>query len=277
MIAHSQPNTPRPYPLQVIRKMNEFSPPFVPAKSFDILYCSDKTSLAPIQIDAKMDRGFFLANDEWTCYRRNYFQVSATFSLGQCSSTYYVQTSQGLEPVQRFLMAPSARVANGEKVIELVQQTAKRDKGPQFKPAPKSIFPGGRLVASHEQQSVATFERLQFRTATANNGKRRAAQQYFICMIDLFAETNQLQVPIATCQSMPLVVRGRSPGHYADIKPTVAQSTEVYYHYQPNQWYHEPKIYPPVSQDWQRIRYNSASSGSSSATSPYQESYFSQA
>jgi hypothetical protein len=29
----------------------------------------------------KMDKGFFLSQVDWTCYRRNYFQISASFSL----------------------------------------------------------------------------------------------------------------------------------------------------------------------------------------------------
>ncbi|KAG1506466.1 hypothetical protein G6F46_006473 [Rhizopus delemar] len=288
----SQPTTPRPYPIHTMAPkshlaMNELSPKFMPAKSFELLYLSDKTTLSPIQIEAKMDRGFFLANNEWTCYRRNYFQVSTVFSLAHYSQAYYyVRTQRGtLEHVQRFLVGLSARVANSDKEIELIQQTAKRDKGPQFKPSPKPILPGGHLTTAHEQQSVATFERLQFKTATANNGKRRAAQQYFICNVDLYAETSDNNtVCIASCQSIPLVVRGRSPGHYADgLKSTTVQPatqvSDTYYYYQPSPYYYEKLPYIPTenNQDWQRSRYNSASSGSSSAPSPYtQESYFSQ-
>ena len=72
-----------------------------------------------------------------------------------------------------------------------------------------------------EEESIV-FERLQFQKATANNGKRRAVQQYFRIIVELFAEVedsphahgeNQV-VKIARCSSDPLIVRGRSPGHY---------------------------------------------------------------
>lgn len=179
-----------------------------------------------VRIQAKFDRGFFLADNDWTCYRRNYFQVSGAFSIHGLSHYYgehewqcLVQVDGALYPVQRFLLGLSARVSNSDKKIELVQHTPKRDKGPQMTPMPKAITPGGNLGLSTvgANQSIVTFERIQFKTATANNGKRRAAQQYYVCIMELFAETDKgVQVKVATCQSAPLVVRGRSPGHYSD-------------------------------------------------------------
>lgn len=66
-----------------------------------------------------------------------------------------------------------------------------------------------------------TFERIQFQKATANNGKRRAQQQYFHIVVDLFANVGggpgtDPWIQIATAESQPMVVRGRSPGHYKD-------------------------------------------------------------
>ncbi|PHZ12833.1 p53-like transcription factor [Rhizopus microsporus ATCC 52813] len=305
IMARSQPSTPHPYPMtQMIKSTRshfntqECSPRFLPTKSMANLLLSDKSTLSPIQIQAKMDRGFFLADDEWTCYRRNYFQVSAVFSLASYPEVYYVQTHRGPQYVQRFLIGLSARVANSDRDIELVQQTPKRDKGPQYNPTPKPVVPGGYLSSgnsqheAHPQQTIATFERLQFKSATANNGKRRAAQQYFVCVVSLYAETKDQQelIQIASCQSVPLVVRGRSPGHYADTAKTssspvtpVMQVNDSYYYYHPVPYYpceESPSTtkLPYEPYDWQRARYNStSSSGSSSVTSPHQpsqESYF---
>ncbi|KAI9318617.1 hypothetical protein BX666DRAFT_1812044, partial [Dichotomocladium elegans] len=180
-----------------------------------------------VRIHSKMDRGFFLADNDWTCYRRNYFQVSSAFSIHGVGHYYadheppcLVRTDDGLfYPVRRFLLGITARVSNSDKRIELVQHTPKRDKGPQTTPMPKPITPGGNLNMSSvgANQNIVTFERIQFKTATANNGKRRAAQQYYVCVIELYAETDQgQQIKVASCQSAPLVVRGRSPGHYTD-------------------------------------------------------------
>jgi hypothetical protein len=185
-----------------------------------------------VQINCRIDRGFFLADNDWTCYRRNYFQISGTFDVMQ--DTGYmeqpdvpccIKTENGYIPVQHFLFGIGARVAEMEKRIDIVQHTPKRDKGPQVVPSPKPIRPGGHLgsgvtaLPTHQAQlmSIVSFERLQFKTATANNGKRRAAQQYYEIVVDLFAHCqNNQRYKIATCHTAPLVVRGRSPGHYSD-------------------------------------------------------------
>lgn len=258
MIAHSQPNTPRPetnrvaqptqdsplyqqptpFPTRnVVRGKqnifaNETGPYFSATEVYDNLYSADKSSLLNVRVQAKMDRGFFMTDNDWTCYRRNYFQVSSVFSIHGFNQFYamndpqqpqqiFVQVEGTLAPVQRFLLGVTSRVANSDKEIELVQHTPKRDKGPQFRPEPKPITPGGNLTMSSvaNNQNIVTFERIQFKTATANNGKRRAAQQYYVCVIELYAETDRHQlVKVGSCRSAPLVVRGRSPGHYADIQ-----------------------------------------------------------
>ncbi|GAA5808357.1 hypothetical protein MFLAVUS_001748 [Mucor flavus] len=253
MIAHSQPGTPRPentsqqgspiyqqptpFPARTSVRgrtslfANETGPYFSPVEPFENLYSSDKTTLLSVRVQSKMDRGFFMAENDWTCYRRNYFQVSSVFSIHGFNHYYslnephqmqqiFVQGEQGMVPVHRFLLGITAHVANSEKEIELIQHTPKRDKGPQFRPDPKPITPGGNLTMSSvaNNQNIVTFERVQFKTATANNGKRRAAQQYYVCVVELFADTDRHElIKVASCRSSPLVVRGRSPGHYADI------------------------------------------------------------
>lgn len=65
-----------------------------------------------------------------------------------------------------------------------------------------------------------TFERVQFKQATANNGKRRASQQYFHLVVELFVDIRKAEndeptwVKIAQRVSEKIVVRGRSPSHY---------------------------------------------------------------
>ncbi|KAI6832415.1 p53-like transcription factor [Hortaea werneckii] len=67
-----------------------------------------------------------------------------------------------------------------------------------------------------------TFERVQFKQATANNGKRRASQQYFHLIVELFADVRDENsnkaswVKIAQRVSDKIVVRGRSPSHYSN-------------------------------------------------------------
>ena len=200
------------------------------------------------EINARIDKGFFLADHDWTCYRRNYFSVACSFTLNPPvgSSQLYLHRSNAppmTEAIHGFAMTISAVVDGpGGKAVELVQHTPKRDKGPQGKPEkvklnphtagslgvfPGSAAAGGSLTSAGpgghdqcylppgEQQTVATFERIQFKSATANNGKRRAAQQYYHLIVELFADVGQY-IKVASRMSVPMVVRGRSPGHYQD-------------------------------------------------------------
>lgn len=223
------------------------------------------------EIQAKIHKGFFLVDDKWTCYRRNYFSVSCSFTLNPfMHPPLFLKLSdhQGTERILSFSMSISAIVnAQHGEVRELVQHTPKRDKQSERKPGKVVLQPtqppplalghghgsnNGHLGFSLGSQAAGmgmdyntygnasqptqpptqhTFERIQFQKATANNGKRRAQQQYYNLVVDLYAEISssvgsrepQL-VKIARKVSHPMVVRGRSPGHYKDGRRNSATS-----------------------------------------------------
>ncbi|KAJ5324703.1 p53-like transcription factor DNA-binding [Penicillium atrosanguineum] len=208
-------------------------------------------------VQAKIGRGFFSSDGKWTCYRRNYFAVTCSFSLHPWPSTvplYIRHPDQTLEPIRGFAMSISA-IVNGQygDTRELVQHTPKRDKLSERKPCriplqpspPPSFgvstgnhghvgFPLGSQSTDYNTSFTGTpqpcaqpatshmFERIQFQKATANNGKRRAQQQFYNLVVELHAEVsgpvgNDPQwVLIARKHSHQMVVRGRSPGHYKD-------------------------------------------------------------
>ena len=225
-------------------------PPFDPTKAF-ISLSDDRGAAVQPDIHAKIDKGFFRADQDWTCYRRNYFSVACSYSLRSEADTEPDQvrvnrSGSAPERVNAFAMCIAAKV-DGEdgKPIELVQHTPKRDKGPMSAPDKKELRPNptGNLgmftgpaafgtgqpdydpmYSSNLQESnnVANFERIQFKKATANNGKRRAAQQYFHIVVELYAKvyrgssTETEWIKVAHRVSAQMVVRGRSPGHYQD-------------------------------------------------------------
>ncbi|KAI8094973.1 uncharacterized protein B0P05DRAFT_462022, partial [Gilbertella persicaria] len=187
-------------------------------------------------LNCKMDRGFFISQSHWTCYRRNYFQVTASFIVpGHTDQSCYalqLYPDKPMQPIQRFFLrlractsiTPTPPSSTDEisslenssvvKPIALTQMTPKRDKGPQREPPVLPITPSDSAFSS--EQVCVTFERLQFRVATANNGKRRASQQYFCLIFQLVAQLEDAtQHVVSECYSSPLVVRGRSPGHYS--------------------------------------------------------------
>lgn len=79
---------------------------------------------------------------------------------------------------------------------------------------------GGGHMPAPGTSTNHTFERIQFKQATANNGKRRASQQYFHLVVELFVDIRKTEhdepmwVKIAQRVSEKIVVRGRSPSHY---------------------------------------------------------------
>jgi meiosis-specific transcription factor NDT80 len=226
-------------------------PPLGPLTMLGELQYTDGAQSTSIkaEIHGLIDKGFFLSDGEWTCYRRNYFSCVCSYTL----SPYYntpirftpSNTSQPLN-VHGFAMCISAVVADTDShPIELVQHTPKRDKGPVAKPervrlSPKVSQPGhhamlyghsadpargmysdgfgGPQAGPNTYQTEHTFERIQFKQATANNGKRRAAQQYYHLLVELWADVGQPGpdqfVKVAYKKSAKMIVRGRSPGHY---------------------------------------------------------------
>ncbi|OJD17831.1 hypothetical protein AJ78_02072 [Emergomyces pasteurianus Ep9510] len=238
------------------------APPFSDTNVLYSVFTSSHQTINP-EIQAKIHKGFFQVDEKWTCYRRNYFSVSCSFSLRPWtqSSPLYVQLpNSNPQIVRSFAMSISAVVnAQENETRELVQHTPKRDKQSEKKPGRVTLQPQQppSLVTNHASSVGAnhisfaapphpsgmqldygpsygaaqqapqpptshTFERIQFQKATANNGKRRAQQQYYNLVVELYAEIltangNDLQwVLIAKRLSHPMVVRGRSPGHYKD-------------------------------------------------------------
>lgn len=209
------------------------------------------------EVHARIVKGFFPSDNKWTCYRRNYFAVACSFTLQPWTSVpLYIRFSDHTQqPIRGYAMSISA-IVNGQfgDTRELVQHTPKRDKKSERKPTkitlhptpPPSLATGSNGNGSHggfglgsqsmnynssftaapqpaqQPPTSYTFERIQFQKATANNGKRRAQQQYYNLVVELYAETTNpvsgesQWIKIAHRHSHPMVVRGRSPGHYRD-------------------------------------------------------------
>ncbi|OOF90146.1 hypothetical protein ASPCADRAFT_212188 [Aspergillus carbonarius ITEM 5010] len=216
------------------------------------------------EIQAKIHKGFFQVDEKWTCYRRNYFSVSCSFSLqpwAHNQQLYVKYSEQASDRIQSWSMSISAIVnAQYGEARELVQHTPKRDKQSESRPKKIVLQPSQPppLVLSHGAASNSgqhsfslasqttglsldyspyastvqpsqpptqhTFERIQFQKATANNGKRRAQQQYYNLVVELYAGVSNTVpggepiqwIKVARRHSHPMVVRGRSPGHYKD-------------------------------------------------------------
>lgn len=196
-------------------------PPFKPIQQ-KIRICTEDGSEVIPSIFASVEKAFFFVNGTWICYRRNYFRATGGYALSYLSEDkrFYLNSSDGesMLPVSTINLAISAKVLDaGGKPVGLVQHTAKRDKGPVDSPLHLVVECSGD---GHVGEAVYGWDRLQFKSATANNGKRKAAQQYFGISIELRMKTSDgFSYLVATRTTVGCVVRGRSPGHYNDRLP----------------------------------------------------------
>ncbi|KAI1737308.1 hypothetical protein F4680DRAFT_218255 [Xylaria scruposa] len=233
------------------------TPPLLPLVSHGQLVYSDMGAQGSgthvkVDIQGVIDKGFFLSEGEWTCYRRNYFSCVCSYSLTPHfpNATMQFLPTGSTTPYQvfGFAMSISAVVSDSDsQSIDLVQHTPKRDKGPTAKPEKVRLLPKPPQQASHSMglyhqdhhasgsrtiyeggysqsgqgpyATEHTFERIQFKQATANNGKRRAAQQYYHLVVELYVDVGTQNpggqyVKVAERKSAKMIVRGRSPGHY---------------------------------------------------------------
>ena len=108
-----------------------------------------------ISIDARMDnRNFFMCDQVWTCYRRNYFAVTCSYSLDPACADKdlflqpHVHGRAAQAPVRRvqaLAMTISATIDKGSgKRVELIQHTPKRDKAPQIEIGMQRLLPKSR-------------------------------------------------------------------------------------------------------------------------------------
>ena len=236
-------------------------PPFEDTQKLHNIVNSRGQSLT-VDVVASIPKGFFRVDDKWTCYRRNYFSVSCgfTYKTPNLDGQVYLQRSSHHESITGYAVSITAKTAAANNTDSetrgLVQHTPKRDKATESIPTRHSVVPtppqaltNGHVMshsalyptshhlsaclpsgldafghtATQSPQTNYTFERIQFQKATANNGKRRAQQQYFHVVVKLEVNIGRPGGPddwviAATRQSHPMVVRGRSPGHYKDSR-----------------------------------------------------------
>ncbi|KAJ5783651.1 uncharacterized protein N7518_009328 [Penicillium psychrosexuale] len=224
----------------------------LPVYHFTLLdYSMRRTSLS---VSAQLHGMFFLAESpyttspsenappqqgaELTCYRRNLFQITGSVTLPR--GMRYIMTDQGDRipilaqeltvsatesvegnPVKIISVpwkTPSAAAANSGTALEENNPStgAKIEKEPP--PIPLDIMAGQDLDSDYATFPIA-WKRLQFRVATANNGRRKELQQHFVVRLKVVATLSTgAKISISEVQSGPVIVRGRSPRNFQSRK-----------------------------------------------------------
>lgn len=168
---------------------------------------------------------------ELTCYRRNLWQCSGQITLPR--HVAHCTDEQGRQVSIVDLSASISAIESIEgKATEIISIPWKSSNpiaagGDDSKAAPGSAAPpnvpldlsGGQELEGGSVSVPVSWKRLQFKHATANNGRRKGLQQHYVVQINLLARTKSGEVvKICEIQSGPVIVRGRSPRNFDSRK-----------------------------------------------------------
>jgi hypothetical protein len=199
---------------------------------------------APVSFQAQLHGMFFLAESsrvgpgsneimtgqpELTCYRRNLFQISGSVTVPRLMQ--YVVTEHGEQlPIASQELCISATESVEGTPVKIISVPWKTPVAGTAPPAPEDKTEKEPCsipldpTASHDVESEVSvlpiaWKRLQFRVATANNGRRKELQQHFIIKLSLVA-TLQSGSKVTVCHAFsgPIIVRGRSPRNFQQRK-----------------------------------------------------------
>ncbi|KAL2869933.1 NDT80/PhoG-like DNA-binding family protein [Aspergillus lucknowensis] len=232
-------------------KLLSFSIPSYPFTLHD--YSFRRTS---ISVSAQLHGMFFLAESPWTtsptenappqqgaeltCYRRNLFQITGSVTLPRGLRYIITETGDRIPIVAQELTVSATESVEGNsvKIISVPWKTPAANGNSNNEDATNGTNPSGTtpkvekeppaipldMMAGQDfDTDYATFpiawKRLQFRVATANNGRRKELQQHFVVRLKVVATLSTGgRIPICEVHSGPVIVRGRSPRNFQSRK-----------------------------------------------------------
>ena len=165
---------------------------------------------------------------ELTCYRRNLFQISGSITMSRSLAEVVLDQGRNANIIELYASLNATESIEGKHtdIISVPWKTgvangaSSEDKSGT---APTSIPID--LSSNQEADPVLVtipiaWRRLQFKYATANNGRRKGLQQHYQIQISLMAkvEGENQPVKIAEIHSNNIVVRGRSPKNFDSSK-----------------------------------------------------------
>ncbi|KAJ4383766.1 hypothetical protein N0V85_008410 [Neurospora sp. IMI 360204] len=186
---------------------------------------------------------------ELTCYRRNLWQCTGQVTLPRhalhCSLLIDGEQQGGGRqvPIKELWASITAAESIEGKQTEIISipwkssnpalaagngQGGQQAPGQQQEESSKTVTtPPKQLLDLSAGQEVdgsgnrvsipMSWKRLQFKHATANNGRRKGLQQHYVVQINLLAKTSESGdklIKLAEIQSGPVIVRGRSPRNF---------------------------------------------------------------
>lgn len=165
---------------------------------------------------------------ELTCYRRNLFQITGSITLPR-GLRYFLTNDGNRIPIVGQELSISATESVEKHPVKLISVpwknsastgTAVTEEKTEKEPSsiPLDIMSNQDMDAAYATFPIA-WKRLQFRIATANNGRRKELQQHFVVRLRVMATLSTgLKVCICEANSGAIIVRGRSPRNFQQKK-----------------------------------------------------------
>jgi hypothetical protein len=179
-----------------------------------------------------------LVQPELTCYRRNLFQISGTVTTPRGSVSVITERGERVPIISMEVAISASESVDGHavKLIVIPWKTPPANSpevgtGQESEPSPIPLLPfdqGGPDANNDFSVYPIAYRRLQFRIATANNGRRRELQQHFTLHLNVVATlASGTKTNVCETSTAPIVVRGRSPRNFQARKeiPLVGSSS----------------------------------------------------
>ncbi|KAK7413459.1 hypothetical protein QQX98_007684 [Neonectria punicea] len=162
---------------------------------------------------------------ELTCYRRNLFQTSGSLITprGQLSIITESGETVGVNNMEVTISAIESVDGNPVRLIVIPWKTPppnspETNQSPDQEPPPLPLIPfqdDGTDADGEFAVYPIGWRRLQFRIATANNGRRKELQQHFVLHLKVVGTlASGGKVVLTEATTAPIVVRGRSPRNF---------------------------------------------------------------
>ncbi|PMB68120.1 Transcription factor vib-1 [Beauveria bassiana] len=162
---------------------------------------------------------------ELTCYRRNLFQISGSFVTPRGPISVVNETNETV-PVSNMEVTISAIESVDGNPVRLIvipwktppPNSPEQTQNPDQEPPALPLIPFQDSSPNSDGEYAVYpvgWRRLQFRIATANNGRRKELQQHFVLHLKVHGTlADNSKVVLTESITSPIVVRGRSPRNF---------------------------------------------------------------
>ncbi|KAL2151857.1 hypothetical protein VTH82DRAFT_5041 [Thermothelomyces myriococcoides] len=234
-----------PYTEMVQDLREDYKPPNHDQKLLSFKKVGDKHTIVDgkgriheIEIEAQLHGMFFLSefpsttsdgnvlNAELTCYRRNLFQISGSICFPQIPLSVLLESGETSQIKNMEVSISAIESVDGHPVrLIVIPWKTPPPNSPETSQAPDQEPPTLPLIPPSEEEEETGgdhyaiypigWRRLQFRIATANNGRRKELQQHFVLHLKLHGTlANGQKLVLSELTTAPIVVRGRSPRNF---------------------------------------------------------------